>query len=78
VATRFKGLLSFLKGSTYCFRAAGSAAWTYGYLLCGTVGVAIVMNTILYVAANSFDMLLATILFGGAALFILIHFIILL
>jgi hypothetical protein len=76
VATRFKGLLSFLKGSTYRFRAAGSAAWTYGYLLCGTVGVAIVVNTILYVTANSLDMIFASAFFS--AFFVLIHFLFLL
>ena len=69
-ATLYRGLelLSFLKGGTDRFRACGSAAGSYGYLICGAISVAIVMNTVLNVATDTLDML-----FGGT-LFVLIHF----
>ena len=71
-------LLSLLEGSAYSLRAACSVAGTYGDLLCGAVGVAIVMHTVLYVTANSLDMLLLRALLLRRAFFILIHFLILL
>ena len=69
-ATLYRGLelLSFLKGSTNRFRACGSATGSYGYLTCSAISVAIVMNTVLNVAADTLDMLLA------GTLFVLVHF----
>ena len=67
-------LLSFLKGSANGFGACGSAAGTYGDLISGAVGVTVVVNAILYVAAYTLDMLLGSTLISALALFFFHHF----
>jgi amino acid transporter len=68
-------LFSFLEGCANGICTAGSTAGTNGNLLGGTVGVAIMMNAIFYVTANTLDVILVAEFFSGTVFFILIHFI---
>ena len=68
-------LLSFLESSADGLGAGSSTAGAYCDLICGAVGVAIVVHAVLYVAANAFDVLLAAALLGSI---VLVHFYILL
>jgi hypothetical protein len=67
-------LLSFLEGSANGFSAACCAAGANGDLICGAVGVAVVVNAVLYVTANALDVLLGCTFLGVTALIILVHF----
>ena len=64
-------LLSFLEGGASRIRAGMSTAGTNSDLACHAVGLAIVVNAILYVATDSLDgILAATVLIRVHHLFI--------
>ena len=69
-----KSLLSFLKGRAGSICAAGGVAGPYRDLSSGTIGFAIVINTILHVTANSLDMLLGAIRTTSALFVSAVHF----
>lgn len=60
-----------LEGGASSFAAVGSTRRTNEYLLCGTVGIAIVIFAVLNVADDSLDVLLV----GLAAIAVLVHFV---
>lgn len=67
-------LLSFLEGSACGIGTAGCTARTYGDLLGSTVGFAVMIYAVFYVAANSLDVLFVTLVDRTSAIiFFAIH-----
>ena len=63
-------LLSLFKGSANSLSAALCVARSYGDLTCSTIGVAIVIHTVLHVAFDTLDVLFTT----TVIIHIVIHF----